>query len=587
MPFKKPDLDKLLKLADHLESKYHNPGKQRHSFIALLKQATEQARKLPPKQAYDLLFSLVTLEYELISTSEYKHWSPTGSDLFVLLSDYLGITKENPFSEYERLPYIHKAKKYLKTVYTDKDFKQLQSEYALVWQDKQALVKNADAIIKAHLAKYKLNLENLRKSLKDLEGLRDATAKLSTTYTGKRPLMKETMALLHDACIELHKPNPNNPDDDARQRETAAHRAVLFYQLLYNENRYKVFSPKGGVFGWYGGSSMYKIAREQLRKDIADFSEEEAKEMLATHVKLIDSITSSRYFLNNKTKEWDKNHGANKLSKTLTELRTETSKMLNEIENKKNSWNFKSMAVSATVGYGVQSVGKQALENAAKNAASYIGTTVLGVSGVAAGPIGMGISTGAGLLILGIGYFCRKTVLGRVITAGVGATVDVLSGAVGDRAADLFESFRGAKNGIFSLRENFKTTEEDEMFCDWVNTLLELDEEYISKEIKAEIREICHLKEGELLKPLTKVVYEPVAFFTDKSKGMPAAVHLDYNPQQEKEAEQEKKDLERAEDHGFLYRDRCNQEPKADMKGVSVIVIPDNDYSPSGTLRRP
>lgn len=521
MAFKKPDLAKLYALAEYLEKRYSGTNELRYSVIYLLKQATEDAKKQPhPRESHDLMMATVTAILENIRCHEYAScwWSARGSNVYSDIEDFLDINEKNPYSSYERLPYLYKAQSYYQNVYSEEKLTRLReimeaakkaknnSHINCIWASKQDVQKFTDTSVNAHLYYFRKNVEAQLASTKELAALRKDTQEIPGEYealvppAARRPHLTEMIRTLYRACLRLYLPNYENESDDSNDKEEFAHMG-LHYFLMNSIEDSSWLSPERGLLGWRTGSRMYQIVKKHFGKDFHKFDTQDKLKLLNGLIELLNRIRNAPKFFKEQKAIWDKGDKGVPFGDFETAFQKFSNDVHNyklKIEKSENQASVSGLVVSASAGYAAQTVAKQAAENGFKYLAS---TAILAGFGVSAtNPISLAVSATATILFLSVSYVARKTVAGRVVVGLMQSGIDVATGVAGDKIADLANSLFATREKLQSLRKSFKP-EEDQIYCDWVNTLLKFNHKFVSEQRKEVLRHGLGLNPGEELKP--------------------------------------------------------------------------------------
>ncbi len=510
MPYQ-PSHAVLCELAAWLTETYIGKSAKRFSFIVLCAQLTkltkqwdhgldDETNNLMGSAAF-LLTDIKYDEYHGKSPKriEGRFWS-TGSDLYTKTKIKLAITKEAKFGIEQRLYYLHQLDINIKKYYTDEHFKELQNaellrlkKRKLHWTSKEKLLAQINKVIK-------LTMKNMSDILYSLvHGV---------------PALS---ALLHnlqnmDGEYQSTSRNPNNP---VRIEALFFVKFILqCYQTLHTD-----------LFSWHTYSGVPLIVALAVKKEYRVFSPERSAMYRATmkalnqtkledihiddQIKWLQCLYAYLIAVTNNKKNYDSiiqevvkstqesKHKIDKenLEKLVSRYIDKISKCLEQLNTEKITPSTMYTVISQVTNYTVQHLAAPIAVQATK--LIVIGGMAVG-GYIMGGPIGSAVFGATGtVLISGLSRLVTEQRMNRVAAGIVGWLLERAGSAIGNATATVvIQIFSVTPQSMDELRKMLKP-EDDVVFVQMINTLLERDELSVSD--KQHVRNVLGLDEGQYL----------------------------------------------------------------------------------------
>jgi len=529
MTYQRLPLKDLRALAEELDRTYHSVNSnrknpQRKSFLALYKEIVNATanQTADNEQLVDILTGAALFEMEHIK-SEYSYLSPEGSDLYSLLKRKLKITQQNPLKDDERLVYLHKFNKYVQNTLTDENLKNVkESVVQTAWKTKQDLLKNIHGTLK-HLRKRDAerigslvhgtpNLIALQKNMQEIRKKYRAARdkhRWKMFQSKKREAMCDISEFIHETCNDFYYANyqqdgsaPNRQTVKSQTDECNTRLGLSLSILLEINNEYRLLSPKGGWFN--GGSELYKELLPIL--NITELNQLQYDDKIAWLRALeihIDEVRNDKQYYQNLTEKW-KRRGINDLDKELVKFQDQIRAFRNEQEKEKNLPSRTTRVVTTGLSYATQcglmyGISYAVGQGVTRYALSGVGSAIAATIG---GPIGFAIYAGSTILMTGLSALISNNALSYTTASLFAWVLEKISDNVADAAVGIISyQFSASKEGLDKLRREL-SPENERLFREWVNTLLDLPSDIVSEQEKDQIRNVLGLAKDERLQPL-------------------------------------------------------------------------------------
>lgn len=528
MGYQRLGLNELRALASELDRAYNHSNvkrnnPQRKSFIALLKELTRitASNTNDPEKIADILTGAAIFELETIKR-EYSYLSPEGSDLYCMIMRKLGITDKNPLKDDERLVYLNKFYKFANVLMSEEHVRHVkESVLTTVWQNKQALQKDIHTALKQlrkrdadrinQLIHGTPNLVALQKNIQTIHSNYRAARKKrwKMFQNAHRETMCELTDFVHETCNDFFAGNYNlNPADKKSERlqadECQTRLGLILSILMEINDEYRFLSPQGGWFN--SGSELYKETMPILNiKELNQLQYDEKigwLRALSTH---IDHVRNDQPYYQEKQEQW-RRRGLN-LEKELNKFQAMINEFRDEQEKEKNMPSRTTRVVSTGLSYATQCGLMYGITYAVTQGVARYALTGLGsvVATAVGGPIGLAIYAGSTILMTGLSALVSSNVLTSTTASLYAWILEKIGDTVADAAVGVISyPFSASKEGLDKLRRKL-TPENEKLFREWVNTLLELPNDIVTEKEKENIRYVLGLEKDARLQPLPMV----------------------------------------------------------------------------------
>lgn len=516
MAYTAPSLSELRKLVEQLEKEYKNTNPQRLSFLTLLKTVIDATAVSQDSIATKVILGALILEMGLIEDESY--FAPRAT-MYALLKKSLNITKDNQLGDDERLIYTHALYDHINKLFSDNTIQFMREKQPVfIWKNKDSLLQCIHDRMKAIRKRDTDRIDRLVHARPGVEALRDGTKKLAREYQKmaraqqgswffKRDVRRDELTnfidLVDKSCDVFYQQNiPADASEQFRRKlindECETRRGLLLFALLQISKQYKMLSPEGGWFT--SGSQLFKETLQILNVDhLEDISPEEKTDLLKalqTHLNLMrENPAEWKAFLDIAAKCG------------IIPLNTDKELYLDKIQyykveqdKQKYDPQGRSGIASTAVGYATQSTTTYALST---GAGSYVVKGMVGAAAMSLGGVpAVAVYAGGTLLISGLSSLVGERIVTAVTTNLYEWLLDKVGASVGSVAAGIVNLSNDVSNEtIYALRMKLKP-EDEKLFCDWVNTLLELPLDIVSEKEKICIRKVLGLDPECMLLPL-------------------------------------------------------------------------------------
>ena len=503
--YQPPDLSDLLKIPDLLKEAYTGDNPKRLALITFLQEFVKSLSKFPDNtHITDILLGLYVFEMELIK-QEYEKtgiapdFQPgrlynTGSQLYSQLKGRLIISAQNNLGDDEALIYLFKCYQFVES---NAKLMQLKDS---PWGNNEKLLAQMRAMLKQVKTREYDRIAILAEGEPRLEALMQNIAKLDKDYqasvnqrwltsswfsnTKKHLSLLTFVRLINESCDQFYKPKPSSCNDSAQGNEAYLEAcnvrfgALVYMLITINEN--STFAPHGTWLN--NGSELFKSTLHALNKKELSAIERDQR------IIWLRSLTSHLTKLKTIKGEALKKFAAEGMGiEQLDDIQLEIEKDLVAQREKQKLPRTKRWAIQGTstaVQYGLSLWATEAVMTAL--------IPTIGVATLASGPIGwIVVGTGA-LLMTTLG----KLVAEKAIPLGVSylyATVlEKVGNALAEKVVDTTTlAFEVTKENLNKLMGHGALSKDQKRFMvDWIDTLLNLPDEVMSKDEKDQIRTV-------------------------------------------------------------------------------------------------
>ncbi|MBV9575315.1 MAG: hypothetical protein JO149_01685, partial [Gammaproteobacteria bacterium] len=509
MEFIPPPLKQLRTLASELQDEYKNSNAQQHAFIALLNEVNTNLQCYNFKKIIPVLIGAAVFELEKINSTYFllaEHRS-----MIALLNKKLGISKENPLKDDERLYYLNEFFHYVNKVLGDKSIKdinekQLSKKMAIEWKDKSALKNDISLMIRQVKKRHTEQIYRVVHATPELEALRIGIEKLPEEYeaarakryaimqNARREPMKRMIKFIHESFYHFYPQTENDNMLRLQNSERDARRGLILCVLL----DIKSFFPEGSIFNY--GSELLKIALPLLgllnAKELDKLSCDLKIELLNHLLAHLNEIEADKSYFHEQIVCW-KNSGLN-LQTELNQFNATLCAQRDEQIRKKNEPSYAISCVSTLANVSTKlGIDYLVPHEVVKCAAVTLGSFLLGSTS------GVGFAA----------YLVSLVGAGVISNAGVyfyGCLLDKIGCTVGDQVKIMIDRLTQSKEGHALVRAELSSKAEKAL-VKLVNTLLMLptdglseNEKTLAEKEKTCIRKIFGLELHEKLKPLLR-----------------------------------------------------------------------------------
>lgn len=514
MAYKGPTLKDLYALAAELKKSYQGTNIKRLSFIALYDQLVSQTMQKTdlPENIINVLIGALIFEMADIKFFEYGGGSAklrvgrfynSGSHLYSLIKSKLYITSTNKFGYDERLFYLNQFYKYIDKVYPEEgclDLHQRMKSPA-TWKTNKELKDNVHKAITPILKKNSDSLHYLVHGvpvltalLKNLQKLEDEYSHSKSNYTAYNP---KRLAMIN--FIKLIIQSYQGKEVNSMSWQVCVGAAI--FALMQINNEYRVFDPTR--------SALYRSCLHAINANNLDDIEIDDRikclTLLSSHLIALQENQTEYNALLSKTldastiQKIDYTNFANDIKLFQAKL----PEYISGLEKIKNTPSTSGYYLSSGVSYFFQYTAGPVVVQTAKNL--IVGGISVG-GFFAAGPIGSAIFGAAGaMLVSGISRMVGEGILWSVTANMCAWLLEKVGNTLGEVTANVVSyPFSATPKGFEELRMKLKP-EDDVVFVNMVNTLLELDDASITDKEKEHIRNVLGLENDEKLVPLSSL----------------------------------------------------------------------------------
>lgn len=555
MGFKRPTLNELEALAEQLSKEYKGTNPQRLSFIALLQELIYSLEtETDTNKKIDILLGAIVFELEMIE-SKYTFLSPDRSDMHALIKKKINLSTENPMSLDERLIYLHKFHQYSQTALTDENIKRVSEEVLKCeWKTKESLLKNIHHGLHEARKKDTSYINALVNGTPNLIAIQKKMQTVTENYhaqrakkrwamfqSSKRAPTCEVSDFIHDTCLDFFATNydgkstPGKSTEQLQELECKTRLGLSLAMLMDIYGEYWVLSPKGGWFN--NGSELYKLLLPMMNiQDIDKISYDDKNDWLLSLKNHITNVKSDEKYYQAMIKKYQ-DEGVKDIDKLFTQFETRVNKLYAALQDEKNTPSRGVRLTTTVVSYTTQSVAARLMADTAESATKYVLT---GAGSIIGGPIvGLAVYLGTTVIMTGLRALLKKDILTGTAAMLYAWLLEKIGDTVANAAVGVVAyPFSTSKEGLTSLRRKL-SAENDKLFCDWVNTLLELPNDIVAVKEKEQIRDVLGLEAEEKLIPLPVKVKNPQkeeqlakeGFFSRVRRKNVNVVQEDYQPQ--------------------------------------------------------
>lgn len=485
-----PTLERLQEIALELIKLYKNDNEKRKKFLRLYHAlAVKSHQEKDIKKACQKLMGALVFELEFIKEVEYSGRSPeknksligrltgTGSSLYTIIKELLGITPDNFLNDDQRLIYLNKFYWHVKEKYPH------DHELIKNVEERLKVVKEREMDRISVLAQGIPALNILKKNLAKLFDDYDKAASFRYYRNAKRFQSLNFIDIISQTADQLYHTDAIKNDVDNLTKDyayllsTNARAGAVLFVLLTIDKEYKGYEyltrERGILF-----EKCLKVLGLKSLKNLSADKRIELLRALSLHINILKMNRPSYDTL---SQQWLK------IGIDMETYLTDIEKFINEQEILKNEASWSKTIANYLVRYGL---GFAAAQYAADIVLPAISTTVIGGM---TGPVGMAIYLAGGTLV--------ATQLGRlvndeVITPGSAKlfawTLDKVGSKITDVTADAAAvTIEMTKEGYNALRGHPALSAKDQEFNqDFIDTLLELPHSILPEEEKDQIRAV-------------------------------------------------------------------------------------------------
>lgn len=486
----------------YLKAKGENP--QRLDFIRLYEKLVNNLKLDTPENAIKVLLGALIYEMEIIE-KEYKGSSPeirkgwvynTGSQLYTDIIQALGISKDNILNDDERLIHLFRFYHYIEKIAPE--------NFAddLLCKTKAMLLNNIKVILKRVKQREFKKIDLLVHGAPNLTALKKNISQIYVNYqqavssrwfqNKKRNSALVFIDFIEHTCNDLYGKDIPEKNQTEESKDIAYLQAyntrmgMIVFALTTINNEYTVLSAERSV--------LFQKCLKTINTKGLDKLEIDKKitwlRALSTH---LSNIKSMKEYHQSLKSSWEAqglgnlDHLQKHIDNELMILETEKSRPSRALE-------YLGGATSYAAQYGIGYAATKYLANVTLYTIPKLG---LWAAAAATGPVGLVFYGAAGTIIsTQLGRFVKDKIVPAAVAGLYAKLLEKIGEAVGNATAGVVVSaFSVSAKGISHLIGLYRQHAHDSFVQEWVDTLLGLPDDIMSRDEKDQIRQVLGIEQ--------------------------------------------------------------------------------------------